>query len=161
MTEQIKESVAEGNTQLSISTETLQNTYNNLQTLQVSDDAQVRLTEVYHMSEIQQNETIINMAKKIVWFGFGVIAIGIIFSFMGKVESALITGISGVVIEFISAIVFAFVTMSNKSKLQYFEQLSMSAESDKLMKVILTLDNKKAKENMIDKMVTNYCERRK
>ena len=63
MTEQIKESVAEGNTQLSISTETLQNTYNNLQTLQVSDDAQVRLTEVYHMSEIQQNETIINMAK--------------------------------------------------------------------------------------------------
>lgn len=65
------------------------------------------------------------------------------------------------VIEFISAIVFAFVTMSNKSKLQYFEQLSMSAESDKLMKVILTLDNKKAKENMIDKMVTNYCERRK
>ena len=37
----------------------------------------------------------------------------------------------------------------------------MSAESDKLMKVILTLDNKKAKENMIDKMVTNYCERRK
>lgn len=161
MAEQIKESVSGEISQLSVSTETSKNTYKSLQTLQVSDTTQVKLTEVYHLSEIQQNETIINMVKKIVWFGFIVIAIGIVFSFMGKIESTLITGISGVVIEFISAIVFAFVTMSNKSKLQYFEQLSMSAESDKLMKVILTLDNKRAKESMVDKMVTNYCERRK
>lgn len=51
--------------------------------------------------------------------------------------------------------------MSNKSKLQYFEQLSVSEEGEKHMQMILTLDNKKAKEKLIDKMVTNYCERRK
>ena len=64
MTEQIKENVSNGDSQLSISAEISKNTYESLQTLQVSDAAQLKLTEVYHLSEIQQNEMIINMAKK-------------------------------------------------------------------------------------------------
>ena len=114
----------------------------NQQILNVEENSTRTLTSVYHLSEIKQNQMIIDTAKKIIWAGFGIISIGI-------------------VTEFISAIIFAFVTMSNKSKLQYFEQLSVSEEGEKHMQMILTLDNKKAQEKLIDKMVTNYCERRK
>ena len=133
----------------------------NQQILNVEENATRTLTSAYHLSEIKQNQMIIDTAKKIIWARFGIISIGIVFAFVGKTDIAIITAISGIVTEFISAIIFAFVTMSNKSKLQYFEQLSVSEEGEKHMQMILTLDNKKAQEKLIDKMVTNYCERRK
>ena len=119
------------------------------------------LTSAYHMSEITQNETIIKTARGIIWCGFVVMCIGILLVFFGKISEAIITSASGLIADFISAIIFAFVTKSNESKLKYFEQLSNTAECDKLMQMISKLENKKAQEKLLDKMVTSYCERRK
>jgi hypothetical protein len=113
------------------------------------------------LSEIKQNETIINTAKRIIWAGFTILAVGIAFAYFGKTDIAMVSAVAGIVTEFVSAIIFAFVSLSNKNKIKYFEQLSISEEGEKHMKIILAMDNKKAQEKLIDKMVTNYCERRK
>lgn len=149
------------NSELCVSSDTNLNTFQNQQTLKITENATLTLTNAYHLSEIKQNETIINTAKKVIWVGIGIITIGIIFALVGKVDVAILTTVSGIITEFISGIMFAFVTMSNKSKLKYFEQLTISEEGEKHMKMILSLDNKKAQEKLIEKMVENYCERRK
>lgn len=137
------------------------NTIPKQQSLVISDDSNVNIKAKYHLSEIEQNGIIIGTAKKIIWSGFLVIAVGIILAYKGNVTVAIITTAAGVITEFISAIIFAFVTMSNKSKLKYFEQLTISEEGDKYMEMISQLEDKKAKEKLMDKMISNYCERRK
>ena len=147
------------NNQLNISS-TESGTYKNFENLNVVDPTIAsKVTYIYHMSEIQQNSTIVQTAKWIIWAGFGVICLGIIFALFGKIDVAVLTAISGIMTEIISGVVFAFVSQSSKSKLQYFAQLSMVEEGDKLLAVIETLD-KEAKENQVEKMVENYCQRR-
>ena len=136
------------------------NTYSRNEKLNIVDTAiGSPVTYFYHMSEIQQNNAIINTARWIIWAGFGVICLGAVFSLFGKANAALLTTISGLITETISGVVFAFVSQSGKSKLQYFNQLSMAEEGDKLIKVIETLD-KDVKERMIEKIIDNYCDRR-
>lgn len=159
--EQTNEVKVNDNSNLCLSSDASLNTFQSQQVLNITEKATVTLTNAYHLSEIKQNEAIIKTAKGIIWAGFAVIAIGVIFSFIGKTDAAIVTTASGVITEFISGIMFAFVTMSNKSKLKYFEQLSITEEGEKHMKMILSLDNKKAQEKLIEKMVQNYCERRK
>lgn len=118
------------------------------------------LISKYHESEIEQNKKIVKTARYIIWAGFVVICIGIMLALSGQTESAKVTAASGVLTEFISAIIFAFVSISSKSKLEYFKQLSISEEGEKLIEMIRTLENKKAQEKLIDKMISNYCDRR-
>lgn len=147
------------NNQLNISS-TESGTFKNYENLNVVDPTIAsKVTYIYHMSEIQQNSTIVQTAKWIIWAGFGVICLGIIFALFSKIDVAVLTAISGIMTEIISGVVFAFVSQSSKSKLQYFAQLSMVEEGDKLLAVIETLD-KEAKENQVEKMVENYCQRR-
>lgn len=78
-----------------------------------------------------------------------------------KTTTAIIIAVSGMITEFISGIIFGFISFSNKSKMAYFNQLSYNEEGEKYLQVVMTLDNKKAQEKLVDKLVTNYCERRK
>lgn len=137
------------------------NTFQNDQQLNLVEKKSFTLTNAYHVSEIKQNDEIMKTAKRIIWAGFIVIAFGAIIAIIGKTEAAIITTVAGVITEFISGVIFAFVTMSNKSKLEYFKQLSITEEGEQHMQIIMSMDNKKAQEKMIDKMVSNYCERRK
>lgn len=159
--EQTNENMSLINSGLVISSEANLNTFQTQQNLNITENATLTLSNAYHLSEIKQNETIINTAKKIIWAGFSILAIGIMLVFFGRTDMAMISVGAGIVTEFVSAIIFAFVSLSNKNKIKYFEQLSISEEGEKHMKVILAMDNKKAQEKLIDKMVTNYCERRK
>ena len=135
-------------------------TYQSHEDLNVVDPTVAsKVTYIYHMSEIQQNTAIVQTAKRIIWAGFAVIGLGIIFALFGKIDVALLTTISGLITEVISGVVFAFVSQSSKSKLQYFTQLSMVEEGDKILAVIQTLDDS-AREKQIEKIVANYCERR-
>lgn len=137
------------------------NTYNAQNNLRTTNRGnELTIASAYHLSEINQNEDIIKTAKRIIWAGFGLIAFGVIFTLFGKAEVTLITSISGLITEIISGVVFAFVTQSSKSKLQYFNQLSLDEEGNKLIQVIETLD-KDAKEKLLEKLVESYCERRK
>ncbi len=137
-------------------------TFQNDAKLNVSHDIdKTKLSNAYHESEIAQNERIIKTATRIIWAGFGVICFGIIMAIFEKTTTAIIIAVSGVITEFISGIIFGFISFSNKSKMAYFNQLSYNEEGEKYLQVVMTLDNKKAQEKLVDKLVTNYCERRK
>ena len=146
--------------QLNLSSSAESGTYKNTENLNVVDPTTAsKVTHIYHISEIQQNSSIVQTAKWIIWAGFGVICLGVIFALFGKINAAVLTAVSGIITEIISGVVFAFVSQSGKSKLQYFAQLSMVEEGDKLLAIIETLD-KEAKEKQVEKMVDNYCQRR-
>lgn len=147
--------------ELVLSTQTELNLYKDREVLKVSNQSNpLTITNAYHLSEIEQNNTITHTAKRIIWGGFIIICVGIIFALFGKVDVSIITTISGIVTEIISAIVFTFVTLSNKSKLQYFKQLSMDDERDQYLKIIASMD-KEGKEKLLGQLINSYCEIRK
>ena len=135
------------------------NTYTNHEKLNIANDSTSPLSFFYHTSELRQNADIIKTARNIIWAGFCVIALGIIFALLGKADVAILTAISGIITELISGCIFAFVSQSSKSKFQYFSQLSLVEEGDKILAVIGTL-NEDAKETEVAKIVDNYCQRR-
>lgn len=148
-------------TTLNLTSQTTPHTYDKHEELIITEFPKgLTVSNAYHWSEIQQNQSIINTSKKIIWAGFIVICIGILFALFGKIDVSIITAVSGIITEAISAVVFAFVTQSNKSKLQYFKQLALSEERDKYLDFLQSLD-KDAKEKLLEKMITNYCELRK
>lgn len=147
--------------ELVLSTQTELNLYKDREVLKVSNQSNpLTITNAYHLSEIEQNNTITHTAKRIIWGGFIIICLGIIFALFGKVDVSIITTISGIITEIISAIVFTFVTLSNKSKLQYFKQLSMDDERDQYLKIIASMD-KEGKEKLLGQLINSYCEIRK
>lgn len=146
---------------LNLASQTASYTYNQKEQLNIAEKVgNLTISNAYHWSEIQQNDSIIETSKKIIWAGFIVICIGILFALLGKIDVSIITAVSGIITEGISAVVFAFVTQSNKSKLEYFKQLALSEERDKYLDFLQSLD-KEAKEQLLEKMITNYCELRK
>lgn len=147
--------------ELILSTQTELSFYKDHEDLKVSNQSnQLTIANAYHLSEIEQNNIITMTAKKIIWGGFIVICVGIVFALLGKVDVSIITTISGIITEVISAIVFAFVTLSNKSKLQYFKQLSMDDERDQYLTIIASMD-KEGKEKLLGELINSYCEIRK
>ena len=146
---------------LNLASQTASYTYNKKEQLNIAEKVgNLTISNAYHWSEIQQNDSIIETCKKIIWAGFIVICVGILFALLGKIDVSIITAASGIITEGISAVVFAFVTQSNKSKLEYFKQLALGEERDKYLDFLQTLD-KEPKEQLLGKMITNYCELRK
>lgn len=149
------------NATLILSSQAAPQTYDKKEELIVTEAVKgLTVSNAYHWSEIQQNDSIIDVSKKIIWAGFIVICLGILFALFGKIDVSIITSVSGIITEVISAVVFAFVTQSNKSKLQYFKQLALSEERDKYLEFLQSFD-KEAKEKLLEKMIDNYCELRK
>lgn len=128
--------------------------------LNVVSNSEITVSNLYHLSEIQQNAAINNTTRKVIWAGFSIIAFGIMLALFGKTEIAIVASAAGVLTEIISGIVMVFLSQSNKSKMQYFNQVAFNEECDKYLQFLSTLnDGEKAK--MIDKMIENYCSRRK
>ena len=160
MTTTILETVLENNSQITIADSNTKNTISATQSLNVSEDDDLTIYSQYHQSEIKQNDKIYNVARGIIWAGFGVMMLGVVICFLGKIAPAIITTISGVITELISGTIFVFLSQSTKSKMSYYKQLSFDEECKRYIKAIQNLDDDK-KTEMLDKLISNYCERRK
>lgn len=115
---------------------------------------------IYHTSEIEQNNKIYRTAKGIIWAGFSVIMLSVIIALFGQTTPAIITACTGIITEFISSIIFVFLSNSSKSKLTYYQQLSLDEESKRYIQVISTMKDED-KVNLMNKLIDNYCSRRK
>ncbi len=114
----------------------------------------------YHTNEIEQNKKIYATSRNIIWAGFGVIIIGVVSSFFSLITVSIIATVCGLITEFISGTIFVFLTQSNKEKHEYYRQLSFDEERKEILNVAETLENSD-KMTIINKLVDNYCDRRK
>ena len=116
----------------------------------------------YHKSEIKQNEKIYELARKIIWTGFVVMMIGVVACFFGVTTASILTASAGALTEIISGTILAFLTKSSKSKKDYYKQLSFDKECDKYIMVIQDMNiSDEKKIERLDKLIDNYCKRRK
>lgn len=156
-----KNNVATATNGLSVSTNPIVNSFQGQAKINASFGDKFAISDFYHLSEIQQNERINTTVRRIIWAGFITIVVGIIFVYFGKLDVAIIATISGLLTEVVSGIVMSFLTKSNKSKLKYFEQVSFNEECDKYIKEIRLLSDEEEKSRKLEKLIQNYCDRRK
>jgi hypothetical protein len=132
------------------------------QKLNITPTDSLKIYLEYHESEIKQNEKIYELARKIIWTGFVVMMIGVIACFFGVTTASILTASAGALTEIISGTILVFLTRSSKSKRDYYRQLSFDEECNKYIRVIQNMnisDDKKIEQ--IDKLIENYCKRRK
>ena len=146
---------------LTVSSDITNNVIHNKSKLNASFNSDFTVSDFYHISEIRQNEKINNTARWIIWAGFCMLIIGVLFVYFGKIDVAVIATVSGIFTEVVSGVVMTFLTKSNKSKLKYFEQLSFNEECDKYLKEIRLLKDENEKNLKLQNLIDNYCNRRK
>ena len=81
-------------------------------------------------------------------------------SYFKYIDVGIIATVSGIIIDFISGIVFVFLTKSSKNKQEYFRQLSLEAERNDYLKFCENFSNED-KMIIITKLIDDYCERNK
>lgn len=145
----------ESNGETKISSQSALNT-----TIVEDDDLKVYLN--YHQSEITQNKKIYELARAIIWTGFGVMMLGVLACFFGLTTQSILTASAGVVTEIISGTILIVLSQSTKSKKEYYKQLSLDRECDKYIKLVqdMSLSDDKKME-ILNKLIGNYCKRRK
>lgn len=116
----------------------------------------------YHQSEIEQNEKMHKLARIIILIGFLVTIIGIILCFLGLLIPSIITTSVGIITEAISCTIMILIDQSDKRKKEYYKQLSFDREFDIYINIVrnISLDNDK-KAEILNKLIDNYCQRRK
>lgn len=130
--------------------------------LNVTPSDSLKIYFEYHESEIKQNAKIYKLARTIIWTGFTVMMIGVIACFLEVTTASVLTVSAGALTDIISGTILVFLTQSSKSKSDYYKQLSFDEECNKYIKVIQDMnigDDKKIEQ--IDKLIENYCKRRK
>lgn len=128
--------------------------------LNLSQEKELLLSVKYHVSEIEQNDTICKTTILFLWAGFIIIIVGIVLSYFKYIDVGIIATVSGIIIDFISGIVFVFLTKSSKNKQEYFRQLSLEAERNDYLKFCENFSNED-KMIIITKLTDDYCERNK
>ncbi|QEH70498.1 TRADD-N-associated membrane domain-containing protein [Cellulosilyticum sp. WCF-2] len=113
----------------------------------------------YHNNELIQNNKIINTAIGVIIAGTTTIVISIFIAIFKSLDIALITAISGVLVDFISATIFWLVTKSNDSKMKYFLSISNEEERNNLIRLIQLSTDIKFQNKMIERLVNSYCKR--
>lgn len=116
-----------------------------------------QLISNYHSNEINQNNKIINTAIGVIIVGTVAIIGSIFIAIFTSFDVGLLTAIAGILIDFISATIFWMVTKSNDNKLKYFNSISSEEERNKIISLIETTKDEKAKIKLIEKMVDSYC----
>ena len=124
--------------------------YNSLNTQLISN---------YHNNEISQNNKIINTAIGIIIIGTLTVVSSIFIAIFNSFNVGLLTTIAGILVDFISGTIFWMVTKSNDSKLKYFNSISSEEERNKIISLIETTKDEKAKIKLIEKLVDSYCKR--
>ena len=162
--------MAEGNTNTAVVTELPFTVANNSETTisspsilnTTSTDDNLKVYLDYHQSEIEQNKKIYKLARAIIWTGFGVMMLGVVACFFGLTTPAILTASAGVVTEIVSGTILAVLSQSTKSKKEYYKQLSLDRECDKYIMLVqeMSLSDDKKME-ILNKLIGNYCKRRK
>ena len=131
-------------------------------TSEVYTSASGTLPGKYHQDELTMHSRINNTAIGIIIAGFATIIIAFVYMVKtGNTNIGIITTIAGVVSEFISSLLFRYVTKASDDKWKYFATLGEDEEEKRLLRVINSSPNPKFQEKMIEKLVNTYCENRK
>ena len=88
--------------------------------------------------------------------------LGVVTCFFGLTTPAILTASAGVVTEIVSGTILAVLSQSTKSKKEYYKQLSLDRECDKYITLVQDMsigDDKKME--ILNKLIGNYCKRRK
>ena len=128
--------------------------------LNLSQEKELLLSVKYHVSEIEQNNAICKTTIFFLCAGFIVIIAGIVLSYFKYIDVGIIATVSGIIVDFISGIVFVFLTKSSRNKQEYFRQLSLEAERNDYLKFCENFSNED-KMIIITKLIDDYCERNK
>ena len=80
----------------------------------ISRNNKYSLKSRYHNSEINQNEGAYKVVKGILIGGFVIIVVGVFLSFLGKLETGILSSIAGILTEAVSGTVMVFFHMTGK-----------------------------------------------
>lgn len=114
----------------------------------------------YHFTEIKQAQTVIYWAMGILTGVtlFLCVMIGIILCTKSfDTSKDLIPIVTATIIDVLNVVVIGIINSFIKSKNIYFERSSLSEEFSKIIGLIQTVKDTKAKNAMINKIVDNYC----
>lgn len=125
----------------------------------VANHKDLNVYSKYHDSEINQNIRILNNAIKMTWVGFAILAFCVLFAFLNNLEAAILSGVIGTLLEFISATIYVLVDKSSKSKYQYFEKLSEDETEHNIFSMVETIENEVDKVKLIEMIVSTWCNR--
>lgn len=113
----------------------------------------------YHQDELRIHSRINNTAIIIIGVGFLLICAAFIYMIITKnVSIGVVTTFGGVATEYISSLLFRYVTKASDDKWKYFSALGEDEEEKRLLEIINTSSNPKFQEKMIEKLVNTYCE---
>lgn len=126
----------------------------------ISRNNKYSLKSRYHNSEINQNEGAYKVVKGILIGGFVIIVVGVFLSFLGKLETGILSSIAGILTEAVSGTVMVFFHMTGKSKQEYFKQLSLDEERQSYILIIESAGlSENNKMELLNKLVDSYCQR--
>lgn len=113
----------------------------------------------YHEDELKIHNRINNTAIGIIIAGFVLIAGAFIYMICtGNNEIGKIGTIAGIITEFISGLLFWFVTKTSDDKWKYFNALSDAEKEERIIKLINSQSSNEFKQRMIEKIVNTYCQ---
>lgn len=117
----------------------------------------IDIAEKYHQNEIDSIRKLITNVLWFIWFlGFTSVTITVIFAFAKNTARVISTPIYGTVIELFSGIIIKQLNGTLRSKESFFKQDMDMQKLDKILGLILTIDNTDHKFTLIDKIVDNY-----
>lgn len=109
----------------------------------------------YHHSAIDQNDTIVSNAIKMIWVGIFLLMIGLLVSIFIKQD--LIPLVPGAFVDIFSGTMIYLVNKSSENKQNYFKELTLVEHEERIIELIDKSDNPKFKEEMITKLVDRHC----
>lgn len=117
------------------------------------------ITWEYHKSEIDNVNNIINSILTIAkWVSFLTIVLVAIFVLLDKDVGAIISGITGGIIDAIMGILTGLFNSTLKSKKSYFDSESDSAKFNKMLLLVQTISDQSKKDDVIVDILRKHFE---
>lgn len=120
-----------------------------------NSDGDISLSAKYHTSTIEQNNTIVNNAIKMIWVGIFLLLIGLIISVFTKQD--LFPLVPGAFVDVFSGTMIHLANKSSENKENYFKELTLVEHEERIIELIDKSDDLKFKEDMIAKLVDRHC----
>lgn len=117
------------------------------------------ITWEYHKSEIDNVNNIINSILSIAkWVSFSTIALVAVFVLLDKDIGAIISGITGGIIDTILGVLAGLFNSTLKSKKSYFDSESDSAKFNKMLLLVQTVSDQSKKDDVIVDILRKHFE---
>lgn len=117
------------------------------------------ITWEYHKSEIDNVNNIINsILSTAKWISFATIALVAIFVLLDKDVGAIISGITGGIIDTILGVLTGLFNSTLKSKKSYFDSESDSAKFNKMLLLVQTISDQSKKDDVIVDILRKHFE---